>query len=122
IRRAVGEICADFDAAYWRDHDSDHEFPWDFYEALAKGGWVGIAIPEEYGGGGAGITEASVIVEEGAASGAAMNGASATPLSICGRTPVVKYGTDEQRRRFLPEVAAGRLHAAFGVTEPDAGT
>lgn len=122
IRRAVGEICADFDAAYWRDHDSDHEFPWDFYEALAKGGWVGIAIPEEYGGGGAGITEASVIVEEVAASGAAMNGASAIHLSIFGLNPVVKYGTDEQRRRFLPEVAAGRLHAAFGVTEPDAGT
>ncbi|HEY1702980.1 MAG TPA: acyl-CoA dehydrogenase family protein [Trebonia sp.] len=122
IRQAVWEICADFDEAYWRDHDSNHEFPWDFYEALAKGGWVGIAIPEEYGGGGAGITEASVIVEEVAASGAAMNGASAIHLSIFGLNPVVKYGTGEQRRRFLPEVAAGRLHAAFGVTEPDAGT
>jgi acyl-CoA dehydrogenase len=122
IRQAVREICADFDEAYWRDRDAKHEFPWDFYEALAKGGWVGIAIPEEYGGGGAGITEASVIVEEVAASGAAMNGASAIHLSIFGLNPVVKYGTDEQRAKYLPEVAAGRLHAAFGVTEPDAGT
>src|SRR4051794_9141262 len=64
IRRTVREICADFDDGYWRDHDSRHEFPWEFYEALAKGGWVGVAIPEEYGGGGGGITEASVVVEE----------------------------------------------------------
>jgi acyl-CoA dehydrogenase len=122
IRQAVREICGDFDEAYWRDHDSNHEFPWDFYEALAEGGWVGIAIPEEYGGGGAGITEASVVVEEVAASGAAMNGASAIHLSIFGLNPVVKYGTGEQRAKYLPDVAAGRLHAAFGVTEPDAGT
>lgn len=122
IRQAVRETCADFDEAYWRDHDSSHEFPWDFYEALAEGGWVGIATPEEYGGGGAGITEASVVVEEVAASGAAMNGASAIHLSIFGLNPVVKYGTSEQRAKYLPEVAAGRLHVAFGVTEPDAGT
>jgi acyl-CoA dehydrogenase len=122
IRHAIREICADFDDAYWRDHDSRHEFPWEFYSALAKGGWVGIAIPEEYGGGGGGITEASVVVEEVAASGAAMNGASAIHLSIFGLNPLVKYGSAEQRAKYLPEVAAGRLHAAFGVTEPDAGT
>lgn len=122
IRQAVRELCADFDDAYWRDHDSRHEFPWEFYEALARGGWVGIAIGEEYGGGGGGITEASVVVEEVAASGAAMNGASAIHLSIFGLNPIVRYGSDEQRAKYLPEVAAGRLHAAFGVTEPDAGT
>jgi len=122
IRRAVREICADFDDGYWRDHDSRHEFPWEFYEALAKGGWVGVAIPEEYGGGGGGITEASVVVEEVAASGAAMNGASAIHLSIFGMNPLVKYGSEEQRAKYLPEVASGRLHVAFGVTEPDAGT
>lgn len=121
IRHAVREICADFDEAYWRDRDDRHEFPWDFYDALAKGGWVGIAIPEEYGGGGAGITEASVVVEEVAASGAAMNGASAIHLSIFGLNPVVKYGTPEQRSAYLPAVANGALHAAFGVTEPNAG-
>lgn len=121
IRRAVREICADFDDAYWRDRDANHEFPWDFYRALAKGGWVGIAIPSEYGGGGAGITEASVVVEEVAASGAAMNGASAIHLSIFGLNPVVKHGTPEQRAAYLPAVADGTLHAAFGVTEPNAG-
>lgn len=122
IRHAVREICAQFDEDYWREKDSRHEFPWDFYNALAKAGWVGIAIPEQYGGGGGGITEASVVLEEVAASGAAMNGASAIHLSIFGMNPVVKYGSPEQRAKYLPEVAAGRLHVAFGVTEPDAGT
>ena len=122
IRHAIREICARFPAEYWREKDSRHEFPWDFYTALAKGGWVGIAIPEEYGGGGAGITEASVVLEEVAASGAAMNGASAIHLPIFGMNPVVKYGSDEQRAKYLPRVASGELHVAFGVTEPDAGT
>jgi acyl-CoA dehydrogenase len=121
-RYAIREICAHFPEEYWREKDSGHEFPWDFYHALAKAGWVGIAIPEEYGGGGAGITEASILLEEVAASGAAMNGASAIHLSIFGMSPVVKYGSDEQRAKYLPQVAAGELHVAFGVTEPDAGT
>jgi len=122
IRHAVSQICAQFTGDYWREKDSRHEFPWDYYNALAAAGWVGIAIPEQYGGGGGGITEASVVLEEVAASGAAMNGASAIHLSIFGMNPVVKYGSAEQRARYLPEVAAGRMHVAFGVTEPDAGT
>ena len=122
IRHAIREICARFPEEYWRARDSGHEFPWDFYNALAKGGWVGIAIPEEYGGGGAGITEASIVLEEVAASGAAMNGASGILLSIIGMNPVVKYGSDAQRAKYLPQVASGALHVAFGVTEPDAGT
>ena len=122
IRRAIREICAQFSDDYWREKDSEHQFPWEYYNALAAGGWVGIAIPEAYGGGGGGITEASVVLEEIAASGAAMNGATAIHLSIFGMSPVVKYGSPEQRARYLPEVAAGRLHVAFGVTEPDAGT
>jgi acyl-CoA dehydrogenase len=122
IRRAIREICAQFSDDYWREKDSGHEFPWEYYNALAKAGWVGIAIPEAYGGGGGGITEASVVLEEVAASGAAMNGATAIHLSIFGMNPVVKYGSPEQRAKYLPEVAAGRLHVAFGVTEPDAGT
>ena len=122
IRHAIREICAQFPEEYWREKDSRHEFPWEFYTALAKGGWVGIAIPEEYGGGGAGITEACVVLEEVAASGAAMNGASAIHLSIFGMNPVVKYGSEAQRAKYLPQVASGELHVAFGVTEPDAGT
>jgi acyl-CoA dehydrogenase len=122
IRHAIREICAQFSDGYWREKDARHEFPWDFYNALAAAGWVGIAIPEQYGGGGGGITEASVVLEEVAASGAAMNGASALHLSIFGMNPVVKYGSAGQQAKYLPEVAAGRLHVAFGVTEPDAGT
>ncbi len=122
IRDAVRSLCANFDDAYWRACDQEHRFPWEFYDAMAKGGWVGIAIPEEYGGGGAGITEASIVLEEVAASGAAMNGASAVHLSIFGMNPVVKHGTSQMKERYLPRVATGDLHVAFGVTEPDAGT
>ena len=122
IRDGVRRVCADFDDDYWRRCDHDHEFPWDFYRAMAAGGWIGIAIPEEYGGGGRGITEASIVVEEVAASGAAMNGASAIHLSIFGMGPVIRHGSDELRRRVLPAVATGELQVAFGVTEPDAGT
>jgi acyl-CoA dehydrogenase len=122
IRDGVRRVCADFPDTYWRQKDTDHEFPWDFYRAMAGGGWIGIAIPEQYGGGGCGITEASIVLEEVAASGAAMNGASAIHLSIFGMHPVVRHGTDELRARYLPRVASGELHVAFGVTEPDAGT
>ena len=122
IREGIRAICRDFPDHYWRDRDEHHEFPWDFYNAMAAGGWVGIAIPEEYGGGGQGITEASVVLEEIAASGAAMNGASAVHLSIFGMNPVVKHGSEAMRAKYLPAVASGELHVAFGVTEPDAGT
>jgi acyl-CoA dehydrogenase len=102
IREAVRETCARFPDEYWAGLDESHTFPWEFYEAMAKGGWIGIAIPTELGGGGCGITEASIVLEEVAASGACMNGASSIHLSIFGMHPVVK-------------------HVAFGVTEPDAG-
>jgi acyl-CoA dehydrogenase len=122
IRRAVQDVCRAFPDSYWRDHDTRHEFPWDFYRALAGAGWIGIAIPEEFGGGGRGITEASILLEEVAASGAAMNGCSAVHLSIFGMNPVVKYGSSGMKNKYLPRVASGDLHVAFGVTEPDAGT
>ena len=122
IRLAVRRVCRDFPDEYWRACDEEHRFPWDFYAAMAQGGWVGIAIPEEYGGGGRGITEASVVLEEVAASGAAMNGCSALHLSIFGMNPVAKHGSEEMRNKYLPRVANGDLHVAFGVTEPDSGT
>jgi acyl-CoA dehydrogenase len=121
IRAAVRRICAGFDDGYWADLDHGHEFPWKFYEAMAAGGWIGIAMPERYGGGGQGIAEASIVLEEVAASGACMNGASSIHLSIFGMHPVVVHGSHDLRSRILPEVATGRLHVAFGVTEPDAG-
>jgi acyl-CoA dehydrogenase len=122
IREGVRRVCSKHPDAYWRDLDDRHEFPWAFYEAMAEGGWIGIAMPEEFGGGGQGITEASIVLEEVAASGAAMNGCSAVHTSMFGMNPVVKHGSPELRQRYLPEVVAGRLHVAFGVTEPDAGT
>ena len=122
IRDAIGKICADFPDEYWSKCDNGHLFPWDFYNALAEAGWIGIAIPEQYGGSGRGITEASIVLEEVAASGAAMNGASSVHLSIFGMHPVVKYGSEDMKQKYLPRVAAGDLHVAFGVTEPDAGT
>lgn len=122
IEEAVGAICARFDDDYWVKCDEEHRFPWDFYKYLADGGWVGIAIPEEYGGGGRGITEAASILRTVARSGAAMNGCSAIHLTIFGLNPVVKFGSDRLKQEFLPRACAGDLHVAFGVTEPDAGT
>ena len=122
IREGVRRVCSGFPDAYWRDLDDRHEFPWEFYDAMAAGGWIGIAMPEAYGGGGQGITEASIVLEEVAASGAAMNGCSALHTSMFGMNPVVKHGSDALRDQYLPDVVAGKLHVAFGVTEPDAGT
>ena len=122
IRESVVKLCADFPDDYWSKKDTEHEFPWDFYEAMAEAGWLGIAIPEAYGGSGRGITEASLVLEEVAASGAAMNGATSLHLTIFGMHPVVKYGSEEMKQKYLPRVAKGDLHVAFGVTEPDAGT
>ena len=122
LRDAVRQICAKFPDEYWRHCDDAHEFPWEFYRAFADGGWVGIAIPEEYGGGGAGITEASILLEEIAASGACLNGCSAIHLSVFGMNPVVHHGSEAMKATYLPQVAAGDLHVSFGVTEPDAGT
>ena len=122
IRESVVKLCADFPDDYWSKKDTEHEFPWDFYEAMAEAGWLGIAIPEAYGGSGRGITEASLVLEEVAASGAAMNGATSLHLTIFGMHPVVKYGSEEMKQKYLPRVAKWDLHVAFGVTEPDAGT
>ena len=122
IRGAIQKICSNYPDEYWAECDEKHQFPWDFYNEMAEGGWIGVAIPEEYGGSGKGLTEASIILEEVAASGAAMNGCSGIHLSIFGMHPVVKYGSEEMKEKYLPQVAKGELHVAFGVTEPDAGT
>jgi acyl-CoA dehydrogenase len=122
IKAAIAKLCESYPDEYWAQKDADHEFPWDFYNAMAEAGWIGIAIPEAYGGSGQGITEASLVLEEVAASGAAMNGATPLHLSMFGMHPVVKYGSEAMKQTYLPPVASGALHVAFGVTEPDAGT
>jgi acyl-CoA dehydrogenase len=121
IRRAVAELAARFDDEYWMQHDAEHAFPREFYDALAQAGWLGICVPEQYGGSGLGITEASLLLEEIAASGAAVNGASAIHGMIFGMHPVIKHGSDELKARTLPGVADGSLQVCFGVTEPNAG-
>ncbi len=122
IADAVRRVCAGFDDDYWAACDAEHRFPWDFYRRMAEGGWLGVAIPEAYGGGGRGIADAAIVLREVARSGAAMNGCSALHLTIFGLNPVVRFGSERLKEAFLPRAAAGDLHVAFGVTEPDAGT
>ena len=121
IRKAVAGLLRDFDDHYWMEKDRDHEFPSEFYAAIAGGGWLGLTIPEEYGGHGLGITEATLLLEEVARSGGGMNAASSIHMSIFGMQPVVVHGSEELKRRTLPRIAAGDLHVCFGVTEPGAG-
>ena len=121
IRKSVAELASKFDDHYWMEKDQAHEFPQEFYDAIAGGGWLGMTIPEEYGGHGLGITEATILAEEVARSGGAMNAASAIHMSIFGMQPVVVFGSDEMKRETLPRIVDGSLHVCFGVTEPGAG-
>ena len=121
IRDAIQKICADFPAEYWLERDTDGEFPEEFVAAITKGGWLGIAMPEEYGGAGLGISEAAILTHTIARSGAGFSGASAIHLNLFGPHPIVIFGTEEQKARFLPPLIEGKDRACFGVTEPDAG-
>ena len=121
ILDGVTELASRFDDDYWLKHDLDHEFPTEFYQAMAEGGWLGITTPEEYGGHGFGITEASLILEAVSASGGGMNAASSIHLSIFGMHPVIVHGSEKMKRENLPRIVNGDLHVCFGVTEPEAG-
>ncbi|HEY3909884.1 MAG TPA: acyl-CoA dehydrogenase family protein [Stellaceae bacterium] len=121
IRAAVARLCERFDDAYWLQRDTEGGFPHEFHRAMAEGGWLGVAMPQEFGGSGLGIAEAAVIMQAVAQSGAGFSGASAVHMNIFGLHPVVVFGTAEQKRRFLPPLIAGREKACFAVTEPDAG-
>ncbi|CAB4795366.1 unannotated protein [freshwater metagenome] len=122
IAEAVRKRCAEFDDVYWSNCDDQHRFPWDFYQAMANDGWLGLAFPEEYGGGDKGIAEAAIMMREVAASGGAMNACTAMHLTVFGLQPVIKYGNERLKSEFLPRAVSGDLHVAFGVTEPNAGT
>jgi acyl-CoA dehydrogenase len=121
IRDSVLKLCVRFGDDYWMEKDVSGEFPHEFLAAMAEAGWLGIAMPEAYGGSGLGITEAAVLMQAVAESGAAMSGASAVHINIFGLQPVVVFGTEEQKRRMLPPLLAGKDKACFAVTEPDAG-
>jgi acyl-CoA dehydrogenase len=116
IRKSVAELARKFDDQYWMEKDQAHEFPDEFYRAIADGGWLGMTIPTEYGGHGLGITEATLLLEEVAKSGGAMNAASAIHLSIFGMQPVVVHGSDELKARTLPTVANGEVHLILRVS------
>jgi len=121
IRDEILRLCAKFDESYWLKHENEAKFPVEFYNAMAEGNWLGIAMPEAYGGAGLGISEAAVMAQAVAESGAAMSGASAVHMNIFGLNPVVVYGTEEQKRRMLPPIIQGKDKTCFGVTEPNAG-
>jgi acyl-CoA dehydrogenase len=121
IRDAIAKICEPFDADYWLRKDREGGFPMDFHQALAQAGWLGIAMPEEFGGAGLGISEAALMMHTISASGAGLSGASAVHMNIFGLHPVVVFGTAEQKRRWLPPLIQGTDRACFGVTEPNTG-
>src|SRR5437870_10394577 len=121
IREAVARLCQRFGDDYWLKKDTDETFPHEFHRAMAEGGWLGVAMPEEYGGSGLGISEAAIVMQAVAQSGAGFSGASAVHINIFGLHPVVVFGNDAQKRRFLPPLIAGKEKACFAVTEPDVG-
>jgi acyl-CoA dehydrogenase len=121
IRDAVATLCRDFDDAYWLNKDREGGFPFEFHKAMADAGWLGVCIPEEYGGSGLGITEAAIIMRTISESGAGMSGASSIHMNIFGLNPVVVFGNEEQRKRMLPPMAEGKQKSCFAVTEPNTG-
>jgi alkylation response protein AidB-like acyl-CoA dehydrogenase len=121
LQDTVDQICAPFDDEYWTRCDREATFPHEFFKAMADGGWIGIAMPVEYGGAGLGITEAAILMHRIGRSGGAMAACSAVHINIFGPHPIVVHGTDEQKRRWLPKLASGEEKTCFGVTEPNAG-
>lgn len=122
IRSQVRQLAERFDLEYWLERDRTKTYPHVFYQAFAEAGWLGVAIPEAYGGAGLGITEACILLQEICASGAGTSGASPIHFSIFPPMPVVKYGTEEQKQAYLPAIADGSMKLGFSITEPDAGT
>ncbi|KGO99993.1 acyl-CoA dehydrogenase [Alcaligenes faecalis] len=119
--QAIESVCQQFDDEYWLARDQDGVYPYDFHKALADGGWLGIAMPEQYGGAGLGMMEAALMMHTISRTGAGFSGASAVHMNIFGLNPVVVFGNDEQRARFLPPLIQGKDKACFGVTEPNSG-
>ena len=119
-RQAVRELCGQFDSKYWQEVEERSGYPEEFVKALTDGGWLAALIPEQYGGGGLNVTEASVILEEINRSGA-NSGACHAQMYIMGA--LLRHGSEEQKRKYLPGIASGELRLqSFAVTEPTTGT
>ena len=121
VRKATRELARRFDLEYWREKDKKGEYPWEFVKAFADGGWLGVIIPEEYGGLGLGMTEAAVMLYEISASGAANSGASAIHFYVFPPAPILNFGSEEMKKKWLPKIASGEMLMCFGITEPTAG-
>jgi acyl-CoA dehydrogenase len=121
IRDAIRGICDNFDDSYWAEKDRTHSFPYEFSKAIAEGGWLGIAMPTEFGGAGLGVTEAAIMMQEVGRSAGAFAACSTIHINIFGLHSIVRHGTDAQRAAWLPAIIDGSSRACFGVTEPDAG-
>lgn len=121
IREAIFKLCEPFDADYWLKKDRAGGFPSEFHLAMADAGWLGICIPEAYGGSGLGIADAAVMMQAAVETGAGFSGGSAIHMNIFGLNPVVVFGTEAQKHRMLPPLMAGRERTCFVVTEPNTG-
>ncbi|CRG88854.1 acyl-CoA dehydrogenase [Talaromyces islandicus] len=121
VRDAISKICSQYTDEYWLKQEGTKKFPAEFHKALAQDGWLGICMPQQYGGSELGIAEAAVMMQTISESGGGMTAASAVHMNIFGLEPVVKFGTDEQKKRWLEPLVAGKERACFGVTEPNTG-
>lgn len=120
IRDGVEAVCKRFGDDYWASCDREERFPHEFHRAMATDGWLGITMPEEYGGAGLGVTEAAIVMRTVAQHGA-QTAASSVHINMFGPHPVVVHGTPEQKSEWLPRLVCGEDQVCFGVTEPDAG-
>ncbi|KAK3651401.1 hypothetical protein LTR56_002463 [Elasticomyces elasticus] len=121
VRASIAKICSRFPESYWLDIDNAARWPSEFQEAVAKDGWLGIMMPSEYGGSELGLAEATVMMQTIAESGGGYTASSCVHMNIFGLAPVVKYGNEEQRKRFLVPLIEGKERACFAVTEPNTG-
>jgi acyl-CoA dehydrogenase len=121
LRDAVTRLCETFDDAYWLRKDRDGTFPHDFHRAVAEGGWLGIAAPEQYGGSGLGLQEVATLLQTIAECGGGMNGGTSVKINIFGLFPLIQFGTEDQKQRLIPPVIRGEEKLCFAITEPGAG-
>ncbi|KAG5751057.1 hypothetical protein H9Q70_006282 [Fusarium xylarioides] len=121
VRDAISKICTEFPNTYWQSHDQDEQDPKEFHAALAKAGWLGIALPESLGGSGLGISEATMMMQTIAESGAGMAGAQSIHANVYATQPLAKFGSREQLEDTIPKIVSGEYRVCFGVTEPNAG-
>lgn len=121
IREGVAAVAKRFDDEYWLARDDDGKFPFEFHKAMADAGWLGITMPQEYGGAGLGVTEAAIMMNELASHGGGMAAVSTLHINLFGPHPIVVFGTPEQRQRWIPRLISGQDQCCFGITEPDAG-